>query len=205
MKIYKNVELGRKCIVQDNVFLGLPSREHSTTPEEKWPKTRIGCASILRSGTIIYCDVTIGKKFQSGHNVLVREKSVIGDNVLLGTNTVIEGYTKVGTDVNIQSSAYIPMNTVIEDKVFIGPNAVLTNDKYPIRRKEELKGPILRKGASIGANCTILPNIEIGEGAIVAAGSVVTKNVPAGKLAVGVPAKIKDLPKELKVINRIGD
>lgn len=114
---------------------------------------------------------------------------------------VIDGNTSIGNNVSIQTNAYIPTNTNIDDNVFIGPLAVPTNDKYPIRKHFELTGPILRKGASIGANSTILPGIEIGEGAMVAAGAVVTKNVPPWKLAIGSPAKIMDMPDDLMNLN----
>ncbi len=199
---YKNVRLGKNCKIQENVFLGLPSREYFRKKEEEWPLTEIGSGAVIRSGTSIYCGVSIGRRFQSGHNVLIREHTVIGNSVLIGTNSVVEGRTRIGSSVSIQSSAYIPLNAVIEDLVFIGPNAVLTNDKYPLRIKSELKGALLRKGASIGANATLLPGIEVGEGAMVAAGSVVTKDVPPWKLAIGAPARIKDLPRELKKLNR---
>lgn len=205
MNIHKNAKLGKNCIIQENVFVGLPSREYLKKSEEEWPPTEIGDNVVLRSGTVIYCDVAIGKNFQTGHNALIRERTVIGDNVLVGTNAGIDGYTKIGNNVSIQSSVCIPMNTIIADNVFIGPNAVLTNDKHPIRKKSELRGPVLRKGVSIGANATILPGLEIGEGAMVGAGSVVTKDVPSWKLAIGAPAKIKDLPPGLKILNRLGD
>ena len=165
--------------------------------------TTIGDNAIIRSGSIIYCDVSIGNNLRTGHNILVREMTTVGDNVLIGTNVIIDGNTVIGSNVSIQSNVYIPTNTVIEDNVFLGPCVVLTNDKYPIRVKYELKGPILRRGASIGANSTILPGVEIGEGAMVAAGAIVTKNVPPWKLAIGSPAKIIDLPDNLKVANRI--
>jgi len=105
--------------------------------------------------------------------------------------------------VSIQSNVYIPTNTVVESFVFLGPNVVLTNDKYPIREEYPLKGPIIKRGATVGANAVVLPGVEIGEGAFVAAGAVVTRDVPAWKLAVGVPAKILDLPERLKTLNRI--
>lgn len=80
---------------------------------------------------------------------------------------------------------------------------MLTNDKYPIRKKSDLKGPVLRQGASVGANATLLPGIEIGEGAMVAAGALVTKDVPPWKLAIGFPARINELPEELRTVNNI--
>ncbi|HIE43454.1 MAG TPA: N-acetyltransferase [Candidatus Omnitrophica bacterium] len=192
--IYKNITFKGGPIIQENVIVGAPSREYLQKREEEWPETVIGNKAILRSGTIIYCGVIIGGNFTSGHNVLIRERTVIGDDVLIGTNTIIDGQTRIGNRVIIQSAVYIPLCTTIEDNVFIGPNAVFTNDKYPGKKGIQLKGPILRKGATIGANCTILLGIEVGEGAMVTAGSVVTKNVPARKLAIGVPTVIKELP-----------
>ncbi len=145
----------------------------------------------------------IGNNFRTGHGVTIREKTIIGDNVLIGTNSIIEGHSTIGNNVSIQSNVYIPTNTIIEDYVFIGPCACFTNDKYPIRVDFELKGPIIKKGASIGANSTFLSNIEIGEGAMVAAGAIVTMDVPDYFLAIGAPARIKPFPKYLKKLNDI--
>lgn len=204
MRVYDNVRLGKNCVLQEGVYLGIPSREYVNKPERLWPLTRIGAGSTIRSGTIIYCDVLIGKNFQSGHNVLIREKTTIGSNVLVGTNSIIEGETRIGSNVSVQSFAYIPRKTIIEDKVFLGPGATLTNDRYPIRTKVTLEGPVIRKGASIGAGSVILPGVEIGKGSLVAAGAIVTRDVPPWKLAVGAPAEVRELPKNLKVLNFIG-
>ncbi len=163
----------------------------------------IGDNAVIRSNSTIYTDVTIGNEFRTGHNIMIREKTVIGNKVLIGTNTIIDGHTRIGSNVSIQGNVYIPLNVTIEDNVFIGPCAVLTNDKYPIRKKTDLGGPILRRGASIGANATLLPEVEIGEGAMVAAGALVSKDVPPWKLAIGFPAKIRDLPEELRIVNNI--
>jgi len=196
-----NVRLGKEVQIDEGIRLGVPSRKYAGRPAEEIPETTIGDGAVIRSGTIIYCDVTIGKRFQTGHNVLVREETSIGDNVLLGTNTVVEGYTEIGSGTKVQSLVFIPTDTVIEDAVFIGPNAVLANDKYPVRKREKLMGPRLRKGASVGANATVLPGVEVGEGAFVAAGAVVTKDVPPWKLAIGAPAEVKELPTGLRKLN----
>ena len=148
-------------------------------------KAKIGKNCTIRSGAIIYADVVIGENVKTGHNILVRENTTIGNNTLIGTNVVIEGDCKIGNNVSLQSNVYIPKNCVIEDFAFLGPCVVITNDKYPIREKlnhSDLKGAIIRKGASVGANTTILPGIEIGEGAMIGAGSVVTKNVKAWEI-----------------------
>jgi acetyltransferase-like isoleucine patch superfamily enzyme len=182
--------------VFEPVTLGFPSRQFLKKTE--FPGTIIGRNAILRSGLIIYCQVEIGDNFQSGHNVLIREQMKIGQDVAIGSSTVIEGYGTIGNNVRIQSMAFIPTHTIIRDNVFIGPNAVLTNDRYPPTGKPELKGPILEDYSVIGANATILPGITIGQGSMVAAGAVVTRDVPQDKMAIGVPAKIRDLPKIMR-------
>ena len=205
VKIYGITRIGRNPVIMENVILGYPASNflRGDWRRERFKGAVIGDNAVIRSGTVIYCDVEIGNNFVTGHNVIIRERTRIGDNVLVGTNTVIEGTTEIGSNVSIQSNVFIPVNTVIEDLVFIGPNAVLTNDKFPVRKEYELKGPVIRRGATIGANSVILPSVEIGEGAFVAAGAVVTRNVPPWKLAIGSPARIVELPEELKVLNRL--
>ena len=163
----------------------------------------IGADATVRAGSIIYDDVIIGDRFNTGHDVLIRELTEIGDDVLVGTKTVIDGRTEVGSNVSLQTGVYIPSHTTIGDNVFIGPHAVLTNDPFPLRRDVELEGPTIADGASIGANATILPSVTVGEGAFVAAGAVVTDDVPAETLAVGVPATHRPLPAELQGENDV--
>jgi len=187
--------IGEGAQIFEPVTIGFPSREN--IGKAGYPGTTIGHHAILRSGTIIYCDVIIGNYFQSGHNTLIREKTRIGDRTAIGTATVIDGNTSIGNDVSLQSLVYIPTNTTIGNHVFIGPNAVLTNDRYP--PSGCLKGPVVKTGAAIGANATILPGVCIGEGALVAAGSIVTRDVPDYMMAVGTPARMKELPKEILI------
>jgi acetyltransferase-like isoleucine patch superfamily enzyme len=135
--------------------------------------------------------------------VLIRERCRIGHHVLVGTNVVIDNDSTIGSRVSIQSTVYIPTKTIIEDWVFIGPNAVFTNDRFPIRLKAPLAAPRIRRGATIGANATILPGVVVGEGAMVAAGAIVTNNVPPWHLAIGAPARFETLPPRLRRQNRI--
>jgi acetyltransferase-like isoleucine patch superfamily enzyme len=185
-------KLGAGAKIFEPVTLGFPS--HENLNKTGFSGVTIGDRAIIRSGTIIYCDVSIGNDFSCGHNVLIREKTRIGDRVSVGTASIIEGETIIGNDVNLQSLVYIPTDTTIGNRVFIGPNTVLTNDRYPPTRIGGLQGPTLSDGVAVGANVTILPGICIGEGALVAAGAIVTRDVPSHKLAIGVPAKIRDLP-----------
>lgn len=178
---YGDVEIGDGCIIQDNVIIG----------NSEGRKVDIGENAMIRSGTIIYSDVKIGKDFKTGHNVVIREKTEIGDDVLIGTNSVIDGNCKVGNKVRVQTNVYITAYTIIEDDVFMGPCAVTTNDKY-MKYDDSimLKGSVIKRGAKIGANATILPGIVIGEKAVVGAGAVVTKNVKNDDIVTGVPAEV---------------
>lgn len=190
------ISIPESAKIQENVTIGLRYKMRSKPPI-------LGKNAFIRSNTVIYNDVEIGEDFKTGHGVVIREKTRIGDNVLIGTNSVIEGRCTIGDNVSVQSNVYIPIKTMIEDYVFIGPCACLTNDKYPIRIDFDLKGPIIRRGASIGANSTFLSSVEIGEGAMVAAGAIVTHDVPPYFLAIGAPARIKPLPKHLRTLNKI--
>lgn len=210
-KIYGNSEVSDGTIILENVVLGYPEHailikimdQNKDIEDYDFSGCAIGSNSIIRPGSTIFSNVKTGDNFKTGHNVLIREKTIIGNNVLVGSNVIIDGNVTIGNNVSIQGNVYIPTDVIIEDNVFIGPCAVLANDKYPIRKEYNPMGPILRKGASIGANATILPGVEIGEGAMVAAGALVTHDVPPWKLAIGFPAIIKDLPEHLKHLNSI--
>ena len=188
--------ISEDCIIHENVILGFKYNRKSTSPV-------IGKNGFIRSNTVIYDDVMIGENFKTGHRVTIREKTIIGNNVLIGTNSIVEDKCNIGSNVSIQSNVYIPSKTVIEDYVFIGPCACFTNDKYPIRIDHNCKGPILRRGVSIGANSTFLSGVEIGEGAMVAAGANVEQDVPPFSLAIGCPARIESLPRKLETLNKI--
>jgi len=191
------VKLGRGCAVQEGVILGLRYKEGCR-------EAVIGDRAVIRWGTVIYADVEIGDDFKTGHSVMIREKTRIGDRVVVGTNTVIDGNVEIGSYVKLESNVYIPTHTKIGSYVFIGPGAVLTNDKYPQRLRDEYEplGPTLEDSVTVGANATILPGVRLGEGAMVAAGSVVTKDVPPWHLAIGVPARFEPLPERLRERNR---
>lgn len=196
MVIYGKNSIGENATIFENVILGFPSREYIGLSD--FPGVSIGDNSIIRTGTVIYSNVIIGDNFSTGHNVLIREKTKIGNCVSFGTNVIVEGNSSFGDRVNLQSLVYIPTNSQIGSHVFIGPNSVLTNDKYPPNNTSDLQGPILEDYVSIGANATILPGVTIGQGSLVAAGSIVTKDVPPESLALGSPARIKKLPPEAR-------
>lgn len=165
--------------------------------------TVLGDSPRIRDGTVVYADVRTGDEFVTGHGALVREETAIGDQVLVGTQAILDGSLEVGSRVRIQSGVYVPPGTRVGSDVFLGPCAVLTNDPYPLRQRRDLDGPTLEDDVTVGANATVLPGVSLGERAFVAAGAVVTDDVPEGTLAAGVPAEHYPLPDELVGRNRV--
>jgi len=195
-KLYAGVELAPDSIVEDYCILGVPPRGE----KEGDLQTVIGSGAHIRSHTVVYAGNKIGNNFQTGNKVNIRELNEIGDNVSIGTLSVIEHHVVIGSNVRIHSQVFVPEYSILEDGAWLGPNVVLTNAKYPLSPgvKDNLKGPIIKKGAKIGANATILPGIVIGENALVGAGSVVVRDVPDGAVVAGNPARfikyLSDLP-----------
>lgn len=122
---------------------------------------------------------------------VVFPKAQIGDNCNICANVLIENEVTVGNNVTVKSGVQLWDGITLEDNVFVGPNVTFTNDLFPRSKNTAWKlcKTIVKKGASIGANATIICGVTIGENAMVGAGSVVTKDIPAGEVWVGNPAK----------------
>ena len=139
-------------------------------------------------------NVTIGKGTKIWHFCHVQSGAIIGENCSLGQNVNISNNVRIGNGVKIQNNVSVYEGVELEDDVFCGPSMVFTNDltpraKYP-KGHENYKKTIVKKGATIGANATVVCGNTIGEFAMVAAGSVVTKDVPPNALVVGAPARV---------------
>jgi UDP-2-acetamido-3-amino-2,3-dideoxy-glucuronate N-acetyltransferase len=133
----------------------------------------------------------IGTETRIWQFVVILEGASIGKNCNICAHSFIENKVIVKDNVTIKSGVYIWDGTTIEDDVFIGPCVAFTNDKWPrSKQKGALLKTTIKKGASIGANSTILPGVCIGEYALIGAGSVVTKDIPPYALAVGNPCKV---------------
>src|SRR5262245_19201075 len=198
-RLYDNVRLGAGTVIEDFSIIGAPPRGKG---DGELPTT-IGDDSVIRSHTVIYAGNVIGAHFQTGNKVNIRVSNRIGNNVSIGTLSVIEHHVEIADNVRIHTQVFIPEYSVLEEGCWIGPNVVFTNAKYPVSPgvKDSLVGPIIRKGAIIGANVTLLPGVTIGERALIGAGSVVVRDVPAGAVVVGNPARvtrqISELPYDL--------
>jgi acetyltransferase-like isoleucine patch superfamily enzyme len=135
----------------------------------------------------------VGKDTYVWQFTVILMGAVIGDNCNINANCFIENDVAVGNNVTIKSGVQLWDGLVIEDNVFVGPNATFTNDLVPRSKvyPKEFRKTVVRKGASLGANVTIIAGIEIGEFALIGAGSVVTKNIPAYTMWYGNPARQK--------------
>ncbi|MGA0116238.1 MAG: acyltransferase [Burkholderiales bacterium] len=133
----------------------------------------------------------VGEGTQIWQYVVVLPGARIGRDCNINAHCLVENDVVIGDRVTLKSGVYLWDGTTVEDDVFIGPNATFTNDKFPRsrRRPEQFQRIVIKRGASIGANATILGGVTIGEDAIVGAGSVVTRDVPPGVVVRGNPAR----------------
>ena len=135
---------------------------------------------------------SIGEKTRIWQFSVVLPGAVLGRNCNICAHTFIENDVIIGDNVTVKSGVYLWDGIKVEDNVFIGPCVAFTNDKYPRSKNfpEEFSEILIKKGASIGANATILPGLTLGEHCMIGAGSVVTKDVPPYAVVVGNPAKV---------------
>lgn len=143
--------------------------------------------------TAVVKSKSIGRRTRIWQYVVILEGAVVGSDCNICAHTLIESDVVIGNRVTLKSGVQVWNGIRIEDDVFIGPNATFTNDLYP-RSKVKLgtvPRTVVKKGASIGGNATILPGITVGEFAMVGAGAVVTKDVPSYAVVYGNPAMVK--------------
>jgi acetyltransferase-like isoleucine patch superfamily enzyme len=180
------VDIADSAIVDDSVVLGYPSARCDAE------LLTVGDDTHVRSGSVIYAGSSIGRRLQTGHNVVIREQVRIGDDVSIWSNSVVDYGCVIGDRVKIHSNCYIAQYTELECDVFLAPGVIVANDLYPGNRAsgDAMAGPLIREGAQIGVNVTLLPYITIGRGAIIGAGAVVTRDVPDGMIAYGNPAAV---------------
>lgn len=171
--------------IDDGVLLDYPSERIDAGPLVLGPDAR------LRSGTVLYSGSRIGPRLCTGHHVVVREECEIGADVSIWTNTVVDYGCRIGDRVKIHANCYVAQYTQIDDDAFLAPGVTIANDLYPREpgSREVMSGPHIGAGARIGVNVTLLPFVRIGAGALIGAGSVVTRDVPPHTVAFGNPAK----------------
>ena len=191
-KIIGNAKIGKGAILEDGVIIGFGDGKGVTV---------IGKNAHLRSNTIICSGVKIGDNFESGPGVFIREDNNIGNDVCIWAYAVLNPGNKIGNNTRIHAGCFLEKVTLGEF-VFVAPHVTFTDDPHPTNppKKTCMGGATVEDGAIIGGGTTLLPHVIVGTKAVIGAGSVVTRDVKARKLAFGNPARVLKDVTDIKCI-----
>jgi UDP-2-acetamido-3-amino-2,3-dideoxy-glucuronate N-acetyltransferase len=191
--IHDGTQIGDGCSIEDHAVLGKRPRlaRHSKARGEV-AELRLQERVAVGTGAVLFAGAVIGAGAIIGDQAFVRERSSIGAGSVIGRGSVIDNDVTVGERVRIQTNVYLTAFSVVEDDVFLGPVVCTTNDDTMARHGPERPsvGVTLRRACRIGGAAVLTPGVEIGEEAFVAAGAVVTGDVPARAVVMGVPARV---------------
>jgi UDP-3-O-[3-hydroxymyristoyl] glucosamine N-acyltransferase len=193
--IHDGTAIGDTVRIDDHASLGkkpMKAANSATTKDQDLPPLTIGELCIVGTGVVLYRGAAIDAKVLMADLCTVRENVTIGRGTIVGRGVTVENFCTVGRYCKLESECYITAYSTLEDRVFVAPGVVTSNDNFVGRTAERFKhfkGVTVRKGGRIGAGTVTLPGVEIGEDALVAAGSVVTRDVPARTIVLGAPAK----------------
>ncbi|SFR12077.1 acyltransferase [Desulfoscipio geothermicus] len=201
--IYPGTIIDQGVIVGDGAVIGKPLTVAATSTVKSGQNlepVRIKEKSIIGALAVIYAGTVIGAYTLIGDQASVREKCQIGDFVIIGRGVCLENSVLIENYTKIQSGAYITAYTEIMGHVFVAPMVTTANDNFMGRTRERfkyIKGPVIERGARVGAGAILLPGIKVAEETFVAAGSVVTRDTGAKTLVKGIPARYeKNVPEE---------
>ena len=216
-----NCHIGYNVVIKEGTIIGNNVRIDDNTVIGKYPMraslsifkkelnlspAHIGSNCLIGTNTVIYIGSSISNNVLIADLASVRENTTIGEYTIIGRGVTIENYVKIGKCCKLESECYITAYSELEDYVFIAPGVVTSNDNFLGRTEERFKhfkGITVKRGGRIGANAVILPGKTIGEDALIAAGSVVTKDVPPRKIVMGSPAQIiREVPQEQLIENQ---
>jgi UDP-3-O-[3-hydroxymyristoyl] glucosamine N-acyltransferase len=197
--VHAGTVIGEGCEVQDGVVLGKPPKlaRHSSAAGEPVDSLTIEDGAVICCGAIVFAGARIAEGAIVGDQAYVRERAVIGAGSVIGRGTAVDNDVDIGARVRVQTDVYLTAFSVVEDDVFVGPGVLTTNDSTMARHGDDyrIEGARLRRACRVGGAVVITPGIEVGEEAFVAAGAVVTRDVPARGVAMGVPARVlRDVP-----------
>ena len=207
--IHDGTRIGANVRIDDNTVIGkrpMRAANSAVTKDQELPATTIENDCIIGTSVIIYRGAEIGRKVLIADLSTVRENVSVGNFTIVGRGVAIENFCTIGKYVKLETNVYITAYSEIGDRCFVAPCVATSNDNYIGRtekRFDNFKGVIAKKGARIGVNATVLPGKEIGEDALIAAGALVTSDVPARKIVAGVPAKVfRDVPDDQLLENQ---
>jgi acetyltransferase-like isoleucine patch superfamily enzyme len=197
--IHDRTLIGDGVEIGDHVVLGKPPKlsARSSAPKEAPPPLAIGARAIVGAGAVVLAGARIGEGAIVGDQSFVRERSEVGPGSVVGRGSAVDNDVVIGARVRVQTGVYLTAFSLIEDDVFVGPGAFTTNDDTMARHGPEyaLRGATLRRACRIGGGVVLCPGIEVGEEAFVAAGAVVTKDVPPRAVVMGVPGRpVREVP-----------
>jgi UDP-3-O-[3-hydroxymyristoyl] glucosamine N-acyltransferase len=201
-----DVRVGAGCLVEELVVLGKRPRlrRGSSAAAVELAPLELEADVTVCCGAVVYAGATIGAGSIIGDQAQVREGSRIGRGAVVGRASCVDFNATVGDRVSIQTGVYVTSWAVVEDDVFLGPGVVMTNDdtmgRHP--KGERLDAPVVRRAARIGGATVLVPGVEVGEEAFIGAGAVVTRNVAARAVVLGVPARLVRQVDELELIER---
>lgn len=194
--VYSGTSLGEGVRVGAHAVLGQrPTKAKSSTLKlsADLPGLTVGTGTTIGVGVVVYAGTTIGNDCFLADGAQVRERCELGDRVIVGHAATVENDCKIGDRARLQTGSYITAHSVLEEDVFIAPMVTTTNDNYMARTEARFaatKGVTARKASRIGGNAVILPGVTIGQEAMVAAGAVVTRDVPPYAKVMGIPARV---------------
>jgi acetyltransferase-like isoleucine patch superfamily enzyme len=198
--VHDGTVIGDGCEIADQAVLGRRPRlsPHSGAQGEVGA-LELGARACVGAGAVVFAGARVGEEAILGEQSFVRERSSIGAGSVIGRGSVVDNDVTLGARVRVQTNVYLTASTVVEDDVFIGPGAITTNDDTMSRHAPQapLQGAVLRRACRIGGGAVLVPGVEVGEEAFVAAGAVVTRDVPPRAVVMGVPARIvREVPGE---------
>lgn len=189
-----DVRIGRGCRIDDGAIVGrVPVLSAiSSSPRSAPEPTTLEDGAVICAGAIVFAGARIGAGAIVGDQAHARERASLGLDSMLGRGSALGPDAVVGARVRIQTNVWLTSGTVVEDDVFVGPGVVTTNDDEMEQGTpaEELRPPVLRRGCRVGGGVVLTPGVEVGEESFVAAGAVVTRDVPPGAVVMGVPARV---------------
>jgi UDP-2-acetamido-3-amino-2,3-dideoxy-glucuronate N-acetyltransferase len=204
--VHDGVVIGDGVVVQDGAILGKRPRLAPTSGSARVGEEPlvIEAGAAICAQAIVFAAARIGEGSIVGDQAFVRERSRIGAGTVVGRGSTIDNDVVVGDRVRIQTSVYITAFSAVEDDVFIGPCAMTTNDDTMGRHGDDyaLRGATLRRACRIGGGAVLTPGVEVGVEAFVAAGTVVTSDVPERGLVMGVPGRVVRQVRDEELLER---
>ncbi len=192
--IHAGTVLGEDCVVQDGAVLGKPPMlsRTSSAPRQAPPALRLGAGCVVCANAVVLAGAELAEEVIVGDQAHVRERARIGACTVIGRGSAVDNDVTIGARVKVQTACYLTAFSVVEDDVFVGPGASTTNDDTMGRHGpgHALRGATLRRACRIGGSAVLCPGVEVGEEAFVAAGAVVTRDVAARAVVMGVPARV---------------